>query len=43
MSRRVRLVGAKLDEISAKLEDGVLRVTIPKEDKVDKSRKIAIE
>ncbi|MCL2854102.1 MAG: Hsp20/alpha crystallin family protein [Defluviitaleaceae bacterium] len=35
MSRRVSLAGAKLDEISAKLEDGVLRVTVPKEDKVN--------
>jgi len=43
MSRGVRLVGAKLDEISAKLEDGVLRVTVPKEVKVNNSRKITIE
>jgi len=30
MSRRVRLAGANLDDIKAKLEDGVLTVTIPK-------------
>jgi len=43
MSRRVRLADAKLDEIKAKLEDGVLVVTIPKYVKVDSSRKIDIE
>ena len=43
MSRRVRLAGAKLDEIKAKLEDGVLTVTIPKDVKTPLSRKIDIE
>ena len=43
MSRRVRLADAKLDEIKAKLEDGVLTVTIPKYAKVASSRKIDIE
>ena len=43
MSRRVRLAGAKLDEIKAKLDEGVLIVTIPKDIKVNASRKIDIE
>lgn len=43
MSRRVRLAGAKLDEITAKLDDGVLVVTIPKDVKANSSRKIDIE
>ena len=43
MSRRVRLSGTKLDEIKAKLEDGVLTVSIPKVDKTSTSRKIDIE
>ena len=43
MSRRVRLAGAKLDEIKAKLEDGVLSVTIPKNIKTSASRKIEIK
>ena len=43
MSRRIRLAGAKLNDIKAKLDDGVLTVTIPKVDKVETSRKIEIE
>ena len=43
MSRRVRLADANLAEIKAKLEEGVLTVTIPKQDKALTSRKIAIE
>jgi len=43
MSRRVRLAGANLNDIKAKLEDGVLAVTIPKEAKVESSRKIDIQ
>ena len=43
MSRRVRLAGANLDEIKAKLEDGVLAITIPKDVKTNSSRKIDIE
>jgi len=43
MSRRVRLADAKLDEIKARLEDGVLTVAIPKDTKVNTSRKIDIE
>ena len=43
MIRRVRLANAKLDEITAKLEDGVLSITIPKDIKTATSRKIDIE
>ena len=43
MSRRVRLANAKLDKIKAKLEEGVLSVTVPKAEKADTSRKIKIE
>ena len=43
MSRRVRLAGAKLDDIKAKLKDGVLVVSIPKDVKTSSSRKIDIE
>ena len=43
MNRRIRLSDTKLDEISAKLEDGVLTITIPKDIKVASSRKIDIK
>ena len=43
MSRRVRLANAKLDDIKAKLEEGILTVTLPKYDKAAKARKIDIE
>jgi len=43
MSRTVRLVGAYLENITAKLDNGVLTVTIPKETKANVSRKIEIE
>ena len=43
MCRRVRLSGAKLDEIRAKLEEGVLYVIIPKDIKTSTTRKIDIE
>ena len=43
MSRRIRLADANLAEIKAKLEEGVLVVTIPKQDKTLSSRKIDIE
>ena len=43
MSRRVRLADAKLDEIKAKLEGGILTVMIPKDIKTTSSlRKIDI-
>lgn len=43
MSRRIRLLNAKLDEIKAKLQDGVLSITVPKNEKSTSSRKIDIE
>jgi HSP20 family protein len=43
MTRRVRLANANLDAIKAKLEDGILSITIPKEEKAASSRRIAIE
>lgn len=43
MSRNLRLADAQLDEIKAKLENGVLMVTIPKQDKTSRIRKIGIE
>jgi len=43
MSRRIRLANAALDEIKAKLEEGILTVTIPKYEKSANSRKIEIE
>ena len=43
MSRRIRLADANLAEIKAKLDEGVLTVTIPKQDKALASRKIDIE
>lgn len=43
MHRSIRLADAKLDEIKAKLEHGVLTVTIPKQEKVSDLLKIDIE
>ncbi|MGI6349164.1 MAG: Hsp20 family protein [Eubacteriales bacterium] len=43
MSRRVRLANANLGETKAKLEEGILTVTIPKDTKVDGSLKIDID
>lgn len=43
MSRRVRLVNAKLDETKAKLEEGILTVTTPKNEKANSSLKIDID
>ena len=43
MSRRVRLVNAKLEETKAKLEEGILTVTIPKDEKASSSLKIDID
>ena len=43
MSRRIRLANASLTQIKAKLEEGVLTVTIPKDEKTSTSRKIDIE
>jgi HSP20 family protein len=43
MSRRLRLANARLDAIKAKLENGVLAVIVPKQEKSDGARKIDIE
>ena len=43
MSRRVRLANAKLDAIKAKLDEGVLTITIPKAEQANTPRKIDIE
>lgn len=43
MSRRVRLAGANLDAIKARLDNGVLTITLPKGEEVKHSRKIDIE
>ena len=43
MNRRVRLSGARLDQITAKLEDGVLIISIPKDIKTISTRKIDIK
>lgn len=43
MSRRIRLASPKLDEIKAKLEEGILTITIPKDKVTSTSRKIDIE
>ena len=42
MSRKVRLANANLDEVTAKLEDGVLLVSVPKDIRGDIPRKIEI-
>ena len=43
MNRRIRLASVNLSAITAKLEDGVLTITIPKDIKTVSSRKIDIE
>ena len=43
MSRRVRLADANLGAIKAKLDEGILSITIPKIEKVSDSFKIAID
>jgi len=43
MGRRVRLAGANLNDIRAKLEDGVLAITIPKLEQAESTRRIEIE
>ena len=42
MSRSIRLANAKLDAITAKLDEGILAITIPKDEKATTSRKIDI-
>ena len=41
-SRSVYLADASQDEIVAKLEDGILKITVPKQSSANKSRKIEI-
>ena len=43
MSRRVRLAGARLDDITAKLDNGILTVAVPREVKANGTRRIEIE
>ena len=43
MERSVYLADAKADGITAKMEDGVLRVTVPKQEKVDDAHSIEVE
>ena len=43
MSRRIHLANVNLNEIKAKLEEGILTITIPKEEKMPAARKIDIE
>jgi len=43
MSRNIHLGDVKLDAIRAKLENGILTITIPKQEKTDNSRRIEIE
>jgi len=43
MSRRIRLAGVSLNDIKAKLDNGVLTVIVPKDIKASSSRKIDIE
>ena len=43
MVRRVHLADAKLDDISAKLEEGILVISIPKNIKTQTTRKIDIK
>ena len=42
MVRRVRLANAKLEDITAKLDEGVLVITIPKDIKTSTTKKIDI-
>jgi HSP20 family protein len=43
MSRRLRLANADLGQIKAKLDEGILAITIPKQAKAQGSRAIEIE
>lgn len=43
MSRRIHLAGAKMEDIKARLTDGVLSITIPRDLRPDEKRKIEIE
>ncbi|MHB1154828.1 MAG: Hsp20/alpha crystallin family protein [Eubacteriales bacterium] len=43
MQRSIYLSDASNDGITAKLEDGLLKITVPKETKIDNSRRIQID
>ena len=43
MERSVYLVDAKAEGITAKMEDGVLHVTVPKQEKADNAHSIDVE
>ena len=43
MSRSIRLMGANLADIKAKLDDGILTITVPKQSKMPDQRRVAIE
>jgi HSP20 family protein len=43
MRRSIYLADAQTEEIKAKLDQGVLRIVVPKEPKVDNTRRIEIE
>ena len=43
MARRIRLVDSDLDNIKAKLNDGMLVISVPKKEEVNTTRRIDIE
>ncbi len=43
MSRRIHLAGGKMENIKARLNDGVLSITVPKNEVLEEKRKIEIE
>ncbi len=43
MARRIRLIDSDLDNIKAKLNDGMLVISVPKKEEVKTSRRIEIE
>lgn len=43
MARRLRLANANLEKVEAKLEDGVLSVTVPKTEPKEATKKIEIQ
>ena len=43
MARRIRLANANLSESQAKLDEGILKITIPKQEKASGSQKINID
>ena len=43
MSRSIYLADASNKDVKASLEDGILRISVPKQEKVDSSKRIEIE